>query len=169
MGEKEFQPTEIGRLYFDGRPWSELITDEAPFQFSPLRNLAAVIEQECNEAIERSGLITTLSRPRMCLQIARDIKRDLMDARVCSLLITPPTIELTFPTADEAAEAFLEFAQSVNQFSEMFHDSIKSAIDISKEDHPKWWHYFRYSKKLRIRRKYQKLIMQYTGLAALPL
>ena len=143
MGEKEFQALE-GRLYIEGKPWDGNI-------------------RELPEDVE----IITEGSPCQCLPLHREQART--DAIVASLLIVPRHLELVATTTAEAAEAFRELAQSMNQFTEMCREEIKTVVDMSKEDHPKWWHYFRYSKKLRIRRKYQKLIMQYTGLAALPL
>lgn len=143
MGEKEVQ---TGQLYIEGEPFDGII-------------------RELPEDVE----LITEGSPCQCLPIHRDREQARMDARVASLLIEPVHLELVATTTAEAAEAFRELTQCMNRLTETWSEAIKTVVDISKEDHPKWWHYFRYSKKLRIRKKYQKLIMQYTGLAALPL
>lgn len=143
MGEKEHQALE-GRLYIEGEPWDGLI-----------RELPKDVE------------LITEGSPCQCLPLHREQART--EARVASLLIVPRHLELVATATAEAAEAFRELTQCMIQITDIWRDEIKTVVDMSKEDHPKWWHYYRYSKKLRIRRKYQKLIMQYTGLAALPL
>lgn len=56
-------------------------------------------------------------------------------------------------------KAAIEASDAMRTLSDLF-QKIAAAEEQCQKDHPKWWHYFRYSKKLRIREKYAKRIAQ---------
>lgn len=55
--------------------------------------------------------------------------------------------------------AAVELSKEIGTLSDLFR-KIAYAEELCRWEHPKWWHYFRYSKKLRIREKYAKRICQ---------
>lgn len=53
----------------------------------------------------------------------------------------------------------VELSKEMGTLSDLFR-KIAYAEELCRWEHPKWWHYFQYSKKLRIREKYAKRICQ---------
>ena len=69
--------------------------------------------------------------------------------------------------AEVMTRFFREFAAwAADALRKVSQTATKSVNDFTNgllyhaNEHPKWWHYYKHSKKLRTRRKYRKLLMR---------